>query len=198
MILHERFFYSLRTYVYVCLKSWKDYLIVCISLLGLCYKHWSRHSGCNLHVRLFVEKNEFQIVKRLFYNTCSLTFEHAPLKRLLKSATNRIDSFCSAYSLFLILFIHNRLWGLRGTLHMVSEPQLKHLGLIGLKTLLHVLLWNYMVTDLWSCAGEAGTLARKLQQGWPNTLSAQCDTRACKYTGIWLFPWPCTNMFTTS
>ena len=28
-------------------------------------------------------------------------------------------------------------WGL---LHMVSEPQLKHLGLIGLKTLRHVLL----------------------------------------------------------
>ena len=51
-----------------------------------------------------------------------------------------------------------------GTLHMVSEPELKHLGLIGLKTLLQVLLWNYMVTDLQSCAGEAGTLSRKLQQ----------------------------------
>ena len=31
---------------------------------------------------------------------------------------------------------------------MVSEPELKHLGLIGLKTLLHVLFWNYMSTDL--------------------------------------------------
>ena len=31
---------------------------------------------------------------------------------------------------------------------MVSEPELKHLGLIGLKTLLLVLLWNYMSTDI--------------------------------------------------
>ena len=31
---------------------------------------------------------------------------------------------------------------------MVSEPELKHLGLIGLKMLLHVLFWNYMFTDL--------------------------------------------------
>jgi len=31
---------------------------------------------------------------------------------------------------------------------MVSEPELKHLGLIGLKTLLHVLFWNYMTTDI--------------------------------------------------
>ena len=31
---------------------------------------------------------------------------------------------------------------------MVSEPELKHLGLIGLETLLHVLLWNYMPTDI--------------------------------------------------
>ena len=31
---------------------------------------------------------------------------------------------------------------------MVSEPELKHLGLIGLKTLLRVLLWNYMSTDI--------------------------------------------------
>ena len=31
---------------------------------------------------------------------------------------------------------------------MVSEPELKHLGLIGLRTLLHVLFWNYMSTDL--------------------------------------------------
>ena len=37
---------------------------------------------------------------------------------------------------------------MRGTLHMVSEPELKHLGLTGLKTLLHVLFWNYMFTDL--------------------------------------------------
>ena len=31
---------------------------------------------------------------------------------------------------------------------MVSEPELKHLGLIGLKMLLLVFLWNYMSTDI--------------------------------------------------
>ena len=31
---------------------------------------------------------------------------------------------------------------------MVSEPELKHLGLIGLKTLLLVLFWSYMSTDI--------------------------------------------------
>ena len=46
-------------------------------------------------------------------------------------------------------------------LHMVSEPELKHLGLIGLKTLLLVLLWNYMSTDIGDCAAEARTLAQK-------------------------------------
>ena len=44
---------------------------------------------------------------------------------------------------------------------MVSEPELKHLGLIGLKTLLLVLLWNYMSTDIGDCAVEARTLAQK-------------------------------------
>ena len=31
---------------------------------------------------------------------------------------------------------------------MVSKPELKHLGLIGLKTILHVLFSNYVSTDL--------------------------------------------------
>ena len=37
---------------------------------------------------------------------------------------------------------------MKGTLHMVSEPELKHFGLIGLKMLLHLLFWKYMYTDL--------------------------------------------------
>ena len=37
---------------------------------------------------------------------------------------------------------------------MVSEPELKRLGLIRLKTLLHVLFWNYMFTDLGVVQGK--------------------------------------------
>ena len=89
--------------MYMCVLSHeRDYLIICIfkgkiSLLGLCYEHRSRQSGCKFHVWLFIEENEFRIVKGLFYNMCSLTFliEHASLKQLFKSVTNGIDSFCS-------------------------------------------------------------------------------------------------------
>ena len=48
---------------------------------------------------------------------------------------------------------------MRSTLHMVSEPELKHLGLIGLKTLLHVLFWKYMFTDPGVVQGR--------QEHWP-------------------------------
>ena len=50
----------------------------------------------------------------------------------------------------------------------------------------------------WSCVGEAGTLAQKSQKRWPNTLSAQYETRACKYTGIRLFSCSLTKMSTNS
>ena len=37
---------------------------------------------------------------------------------------------------------------------MVSEQELKHLGLIRLKTLLHILFWNYMFTNLGVVQGK--------------------------------------------
>ena len=43
---------------------------------------------------------------------------------------------------------------MKGTSHMVSEPELEHLGLIGLKMLLHILFWNYMYTDLGVVQGK--------------------------------------------
>ena len=46
---------------------------------------------------------------------------------------------------------------------MVSEPELKHLGLIGLKKLLLVLLWNYMSIDI-------GVVQGRLEH-WPKNHS---------------------------
>ena len=38
----------------------------------------------------------------------------------------------------------------------------------------------------WSCAGEDGTFAQDSQRTWPFTWLVQCETRACKWTGIYL------------
>ena len=49
---------------------------------------------------------------------------------------------------------------------MVSERELKHLGLIGLKTLLHISFWNYLSTNL-GVVRKDETLAQNHNQDDP-------------------------------
>ena len=59
-------------------------------------------------------------------------------------------------------------------LHMVSEPELKHLGLIGIKTLPLVLLWNYLSTNL-------GVVQGRLEH-WPKNHNKD-DPIPCQFNG---------------
>ena len=56
---------------------------------------------------------------------------------------------------------------MKGTLHMVSEPELKHLGLIRLKNSPTCFALELHVYWPWSCAGKAGTLAQNHNEDDP-------------------------------
>ena len=63
---------------------------------------------------------------------------------------------------------------MRGTLHMVSEPELKHLGLIGLNAATCFNLGLHVYWP-WSCVGEVGTLAQNHNEDDP--IPWQCYVR---------------------
>ena len=59
---------------------------------------------------------------------------------------------------------------------MVSEPELKHLGPIGLENAPTCFILELHVYWPWSCAGEAGTLAQNHNEDDPIPCQFKCET----------------------